>query len=110
MARQPAEPDPSRGVYGISVAASLVGNAPQNLRLYEARGLVAPARSEGGTRLYSENDLERLRAIAELLDGGLNLAGVHMVLDLQETNERLQNELDERAASGEGDSGSLDLY
>jgi MerR family transcriptional regulator, heat shock protein HspR len=100
MVRQ-ADPDPSRGVYGISVAACLVGNAPQNLRLYEARGLVAPARSEGGTRLYSENDLERLRAIAELLDGGLNLAGVHMVLDLQQTNERLQNELDELSSSGE---------
>jgi MerR family transcriptional regulator, heat shock protein HspR len=80
---QQAEPDPTRGVYGISVAADLVGNAPQNLRLYEARGLVAPARSQGGTRLYSENDLERLRVIAKLLDGGLNLAGVHMVLDLQ---------------------------
>ena len=91
------EPDPSRGVYGISVAASLVGNAPQNLRLYEARGLVAPARSEGGTRLYSENDLERLRVIADLLGDGLNLAGVHMVLGLQEENERLQGELDKRS-------------
>ena len=89
-----AEPDPARAVYGISVAASLVGNAPQNLRLYEARGLVAPARSEGGTRLYSENDLERLRVIADLLGDGLNLAGVHMVLGLQEENERLQGELD----------------
>jgi DNA-binding transcriptional MerR regulator len=97
MARQGGS-DPSRGVYGISVAASLVGNAPQNLRLYEARGLVAPARSEGGTRLYSENDLERLRVIAELLDDGLNLAGVHMVLDLQEENERLQGELDKRSS------------
>jgi DNA-binding transcriptional MerR regulator len=93
-----AEPDPSRGVYGISVAASLVGNAPQNLRLYETRGLVAPARSDGGTRLYSENDLERLRVIAGLLDDGLNLAGVHMVLDLQEENERLQGELDKRSS------------
>jgi DNA-binding transcriptional MerR regulator len=93
-----AEPDPSRGVYGISVAASLVGNAPQNLRLYEARGLVAPARSEGGTRLYSDNDLERLRVIADLLDDGLNLAGVHMVLGLQEENERLQGELDRRSS------------
>ena len=92
------EPDPSRGVYGISVAASLVGNAPQNLRLYEARGLIAPSRSDGGTRLYSENDLERLRVIAGLLDDGLNLAGVHMVLDLQEENERLQGELDKRSS------------
>jgi DNA-binding transcriptional MerR regulator len=97
MARDAAL-DPSRGVYGISVAASLVGNAPQNLRLYETRGLVAPARSDGGTRLYSENDLERLRVIAGLLDDGLNLAGVHMVLDLQEENERLQGELDKRSS------------
>ena len=101
MVRQ-AEPDPSRGVYGISVAASLVGNAPQNLRLYEARGLVAPARSEGGTRLYSENDLQRLRVIGQLLENGLNLAGVDMVLDLQEANERLRQELDERAGSSDG--------
>jgi MerR family transcriptional regulator, heat shock protein HspR len=106
MVRQ-AQPDPCRGVYGISVAASLVGNTPQSLRLYEARGLVAPARSEGGTRLYSENDLARLRVIAELLDGGLNLAGVHMVLDLQEANSRLQEELDERGALGGGGSESL---
>ncbi len=92
-----SEPDPSRGVYGISVAANLVGNEPQNLRLYEARGLVAPARSDGGTRLYSENDLERLRVISQLLEDGLNLAGVRMVLELREVNDRLQGELDERA-------------
>jgi MerR family transcriptional regulator/heat shock protein HspR len=98
MVRQ-TEPDPSRGVYGISVAASLVGNAPQNLRLYEARGLVTPARSDGGTRLYSEDDLVRLREISELLGNGLNLAGIHMVLGLQEENERLQSELDERTGS-----------
>jgi DNA-binding transcriptional MerR regulator len=97
--------DPSQGVYGISVAASLVGNAPQNLRLYEARGLLAPARSDGGTRLYSENDLERLRVIAGLLDDGLNLAGVHMVLDLQAANERLRTELDNQAVSADGDGG-----
>jgi MerR family transcriptional regulator/heat shock protein HspR len=105
-----AEPDPARGVYGISVAAGLVGSAPQNLRLYEARGLLAPARSDGGTRLYSENDLERLRAIGQLLDDGLNLAGVHMVLDLQEANNRLQDELD--AASSDdhkADSPGLQL-
>jgi MerR family transcriptional regulator/heat shock protein HspR len=99
MVRQ-AEPDPSQGVYGISVAASLVGNAPQNLRLYEARGLVTPARSDGGTRLYSEDDLARLRVISELLENGLNLAGIHMVLGLQEENERLQSELDERRLGG----------
>ncbi len=87
--------DPSQGVYGISVAAGLVGSAPQNLRLYEAKGLLTPARSDGGTRLYSDNDLERLRVISRLLEGGLNLAGIQAVLDLQETNNRLQLELDE---------------
>ncbi len=107
MVRQP-EPDRSRGVYGISVAASLVGNAPQNLRLYEARGLVSPTRSDGGTRLYSENDLERLRVIGQLLENGLNLAGVHMVIELQEANERLQGELDERPGPGKGGSTSLE--
>jgi MerR family transcriptional regulator/heat shock protein HspR len=95
------ETDPSRGVYGISVAASLVGNAPQNLRLYEARGLVSPARSVGGTRLYSEDDLARLREISDLLENGLNLAGIQMVLGLQEANERLQRELDSHGAVAE---------
>jgi MerR family transcriptional regulator/heat shock protein HspR len=87
--------DPARGVYGISVAAGLVGSAPQNLRLYEAKGLLSPARSDGGTRLYSDNDLERLRDISRLLGDGLNLAGIQAVLDLQATNNRLQLELDE---------------
>jgi DNA-binding transcriptional MerR regulator len=103
MARR-SETDPARGVYGICVAASLVGNAPQNLRLYEARGLVSPARSEGGTRLYSEDDLARLRAIGDLLDNGLNLAGIQMVLGLQEENERLQGELDAQVAAEDDNS------
>lgn len=84
-----------RGVYGISVAAELVGSAPQNLRLYEARGLLNPARSAGGTRLYSDDDLRRLRQIGRLLDDGLNLAGIAAVLELQAANDALQSELDE---------------
>jgi MerR family transcriptional regulator, heat shock protein HspR len=95
------ESDPSRGVYGISVAASLVGNAPQNLRLYEARGLLAPSRSAGGTRLYSENDLDRLRAIGQLLDNGLNLTGISMVLELRETNKGLRRQIESMKPSGE---------
>jgi DNA-binding transcriptional MerR regulator len=87
-------PERNQGVYGISVAAELVGSAPQNLRLYEARGLVSPARSDGGTRRYSDDDLTRLRAIGQLLDDGLNLAGIAAVLALQATNEDLQAELD----------------
>jgi MerR family transcriptional regulator/heat shock protein HspR len=96
MARPSSDRRPASdlAVYGISVAAELVGSAPQNLRLYEARGLVNPARSDGGTRRYSEDDLERLREIAHLLDRGLNLAGVVMVLALQDANQALQAQLD----------------
>lgn len=89
-----AEHDPGRGVYGISVAAELVGMGSQTLRLYERRGLLEPARSDGGTRRYSSEDLERLRRIAELVAVGLNLTGVAMVLDLQDRNARLQADLD----------------
>ena len=88
-------PDPSRGLYGISVAAELVGSAPQNLRLYETRGLITPARSQGGTRRYSDDDLIRLRQIGRLLDDGLNLAGIAAVLALQAANQVLQTELDQ---------------
>ncbi len=87
--------DTGQGVYGISVAAELVGSAPQNLRLYEARGLVNPARSAGGTRRYSGDDLARLREIGRLLDAGLNLAGITVVLELQAANRLLQDQLDE---------------
>ncbi|HTW20130.1 MAG TPA: MerR family transcriptional regulator [Mycobacteriales bacterium] len=83
-------PDASRGVYGISVAAELVGMGVQNLRLYEARGLLAPDRTAGGTRRYSAHDLNRLRHIGDLLDAGLNLAGIAMVLDLEEENSALR--------------------
>jgi len=83
-------PDGDRGVYGISVAADLVGMGMQNLRLYEARGLLQPQRTDGGTRRYSPNDLDRLRRIGDLLDAGLNLAGVGMVLHLEAENARLR--------------------
>jgi MerR family transcriptional regulator/heat shock protein HspR len=89
------QPDPDRGVYGITVAAELVGSGPQNLRQYEARGLLNPTRTAGGTRRYSENDLTRLRDIASLLDAGLNLAGIEMVLALRTANSRLQAEVEE---------------
>ncbi|AUI51344.1 MerR family transcriptional regulator [Arthrobacter crystallopoietes] len=83
-----------QGVYGISVAADLVGVGQQTLRLYERKGLVEPERTEGGTRRYSENDVERMRRIGELVDDGLNLAGVDKVLRLEEINAALQRELD----------------
>jgi DNA-binding transcriptional MerR regulator len=85
-------PDGARGVYGISVAAELVGMGVQTLRLYEARGLLEPERTAGGTRRYSADDLGRLRRIGDLLDAGLNLAGIGMVLDLEAENTQLRAE------------------
>src|SRR5689334_9253879 len=90
------QPDAARGVYGISVAAELVGTGVQNLRAYEARGLLEPERTEGGTRRYSADDLDRLRRIGDLLEAGLNLAGVAMVLDLQDQNNQLRAEKEEQ--------------
>lgn len=84
--------DHSRGVYGISVAAELVGMGVQRLRLYEAHGLLEPDRTPGGTRRYSQADLDRLRRIDDLLQAGLNLAGIAMVLDLQDENHQLRQE------------------
>ena len=81
---------PDRPRYMISVAAELVGMHPQTLRMYEAKGLVRPGRTAGGTRLYSETDLERLRLIQRLTTAlGLNLAGVEHVLRLQDELRRL---------------------
>ena len=91
-----AAPDAARGVYGISVAAELVGMGVQNLRAYEARGLLEPERTEGGTRRYSANDLDRLRRIGDLLEAGLNLAGIAMVMDLQDQNNQLRAEKEEQ--------------
>jgi MerR family transcriptional regulator, heat shock protein HspR len=87
--------DRSRGVYGISVAAELVGMGVQNLRLYEARGLLRPARTDGGTRRYSSDDLDRLHRIGQLLQAGLNLAGISMVLDLEAQNQQLRADRDD---------------
>ena len=90
-----------RPIYMISVAAELVGMHPQTLRMYETKGLVRPQRTPGGTRLYSEADVERLRIIQRLTSGlGLNLAGVELVLRLEDELrrahaqvERLQQQL-----------------
>ena len=86
--------DPSRGLFGISTAAELVGLPQQSLRLYESRGLLEPARTEGGTRRYSSDDLNRLQRIGELLAAGLNIAGVAMVLDLEARNASLRTLID----------------
>jgi MerR family transcriptional regulator/heat shock protein HspR len=87
----PTGPDADAGVYGISVAADLVGMGMQTLRLYETRGLLQPTRTDGGTRRYSANDLDRLRHIGDLLEAGLNIAGIVMVLDLEAENARLRS-------------------
>jgi MerR family transcriptional regulator, heat shock protein HspR len=86
-----------KGRYMISVAADLVGMHPQTLRIYEQKGLVRPTRTAGNTRLYSESDIERLRLIQQLTtELGLNLAGVEMVLRLEDQLKRLQRRLDRR--------------
>ena len=85
-----AQGESRRGVYAISVAAELTGAGVQNLRVYERRGLVEPSRTEGGTRRYSEHDLGRIRRVMALLEAGLNLAGVALVLELQDDNARLR--------------------
>jgi MerR family transcriptional regulator, heat shock protein HspR len=82
-----------RGVFAISVAAERADMQIQNLRVYERRGLIEPARTAGGTRLYSEADIEVLRRIAELLAEGLNLAGIARVLELEAEVIRLRRRL-----------------
>ena len=83
-----------RGVYMISVAADLAGMHPQTLRIYESRGLIEPQRSPKNTRLYSEEDVERLRRIQELTSElGMNLAGVEKVFELEEEIRRMRRRM-----------------
>ena len=85
----------ARGVYIISVAAELAGVHPQTLRTYERRGLIKPARTSGGTRRYSDRDVQRVQLIQELTQGdGVNLAGVLRILELEDRIERLEHDLD----------------
>ncbi len=85
--------DRTRGVFAISVAADMVAMQIQNLRVYERRGLVDPDRTDGGTRLYSPDDIDRLHRIRELLADGLNLAGIAQVLRLEDRVRRLEAEV-----------------
>jgi MerR family transcriptional regulator, heat shock protein HspR len=96
-------PAPDRGVYGISVAAELSGISEQSLRLYERHGLLTPARTAGGTRRYSGDDLARLQRISELVAAGVNLAGIDRILSLEDRNAAL----DERNVTLEGDNDAL---
>jgi MerR family transcriptional regulator/heat shock protein HspR len=89
-----AERDRDRGVYMISVAADLAGMHPQTLRIYESRGLITPKRSPKNTRLYSEDDIDRLRRIQELTgELGMNLAGVEKVFELEDEIARMQRRM-----------------
>jgi MerR family transcriptional regulator/heat shock protein HspR len=90
------ERDEDRAVYIISVAAELAGVHPQTLRIYERKGLVAPKRTSGNTRRYSDRDIALLRQIQDLTqEGGINLAGVKMVIELQAQLDALRAETDE---------------
>jgi MerR family transcriptional regulator, heat shock protein HspR len=94
----------SVGVFAISVAAEMTSMEVQNLRVYERRGLIEPARTPGGTRLYSHDDLQRLVRIRDLLAEGLNLAGIAHVLTLEAeivrlktTNARIRRQVPRKA-------------
>ena len=94
-------------VYVISVAAELAGMHPQTLRIYERRGLVQPARTQGGNRRYSDVDIERLRRIQDLAADGMNLEGIRRVMELESELERLRTENDDlrqRLATSEADA------
>jgi DNA-binding transcriptional MerR regulator len=92
---RPPWADPGRGLFSISVAAELIGLHPHTLRLYDQEGLLRPARSPGGARRYSTDDIDRLHQITALTTDGVNLAGVRRILQLQEQTRRLQAELEQ---------------
>ncbi|MGB0111643.1 MAG: helix-turn-helix transcriptional regulator [Ilumatobacteraceae bacterium] len=106
----------TRAVYVISVAAELAGKHPQTLRIYERRGLVTPARTDGGNRRYSDADIAILKRISELTDAGMNLEGIRRVMQLELENARLRSELEQAReiakhaiAAAEGRRGGGDL-
>jgi len=90
VSEDPELHDRQLAVYGITVAAGLVGTGVQNLRAYERAGLIDPHRTGGGTRLYSQDDIERLAEVQVLLQRGLNLVGIAMVFELRADNDRLR--------------------
>ena len=90
--------DRRQALFIISVAAELAGVHPQTLRIYERKGLVDPARTVGGSRRYSEEDIERLRRIQDLTNEGLNLAGVKRVIELEEQLAELRRQLEQTRA------------
>ncbi len=104
----PGGDDPTRGVYMISVAADLAGMHPQTLRIYETRGLITPQRSAKNTRLYSREDVERLRRIQELTgELGMNLAGVQRVFELEQEMGRMRRRMRSLEVQAERVQGEL---
>ncbi len=99
-----------RAVYVISVAAELAGIHPQTLRIYDRRGLVQPARTGGGSRRYSEADIERLRRIHELTSEGMNLSGVERILALEAEVARLQAQVKSLTRELESKRADIVLY
>jgi MerR family transcriptional regulator/heat shock protein HspR len=98
---------PTQAVYVISVAAELAGMHPQTLRIYERRGLVQPARTQGGNRRYSDADIDRLQRISDLAEQGMNLEGIRRVMELEYENSVLQRQLEqarEAARSAQADA------
>jgi DNA-binding transcriptional MerR regulator len=89
-----AVPAADLGVYGISVAAELCGAPVQSIRLWERRGLLTPARTDGGTRRYSADDLTRIGRITALVADGVNIAGIARILDLEDANTALRADAD----------------
>jgi MerR family transcriptional regulator, heat shock protein HspR len=96
------QPDADLGVYGISVAAELAGAGTQSLRLWERHGLLNPSRTEGGTRRYSADDLERVRRITRLVGVGINIAGIARILEVEDHNTELQTANDQLQAANTG--------
>ncbi|MGH2733301.1 MAG: heat shock protein transcriptional repressor HspR [Actinomycetota bacterium] len=94
MRRSPQTMSQERAVYVISVAADLAGVHPQTLRIYERKGLLAPQRTAGNTRRYSEHDVKTLRRIQQLTRDGVNLAGVRMIMDLERRLAEMQARLE----------------
>lgn len=108
MGEDPVAGSDRRALYGISVTAELTGVNPQNLRVYESRGLIDPQRTPGGTRRYSERDVARINRIAVLLEAGLNLKGIAYVLSLETETRRLREEVRRLRDRPERRSGGRD--
>jgi MerR family transcriptional regulator, heat shock protein HspR len=110
--RVTARVEHDRGVFMISVAAELADMHPQTLRMYEQRGLIEPKRSPKGTRLYSHDDVDRLRRIQEMTtELGMNLAGVERIFEMEDKMARLQRKVDaleRRAAALQEEIGRLE--